>query len=215
MFPLYDQFRIPGKKSWVVIFLIGLNIILFFFSLSNLEGFIYNFGLIPERVFQGKALFTPATSMFLHAGFFHLLGNMWFLWVFGDNLEKRLGKLKFLFFYLLCGISSALIYLLLASEKSIPAIGASGAVSGVLGGYLVLFPKHRIVSLVPIFFFIHIVAVPALIFIGIWFLYQLLYIGSQTMVAYWAHIGGFVAGIFLIRLFASQKKPSRITNLIE
>jgi membrane associated rhomboid family serine protease len=144
--------------------------------------------------------------MFFHAGFFHLFGNMWFLWVFGDNLERKLGKAKFLAFYVLCGLFSALIYLLLAPEKSIPAIGASGAISGVLGGYLVLFPRHRIVSLVPIFFFIELVAIPVVIFIGIWFLYQLFYIGAETMVAYWAHIGGFLAGLFLIKFFA---KPSQ------
>ena len=205
MFPLYDAYRIPGKKPRMTIFLIGLNVALFLFSLSNLEEFIYKFGLIPARVFQGEALFGLVSSMFFHAGFGHLLGNMWFLWVFGDNLERRLGKIRFLLFYILCGIFSSLIYLFLSPEKSIPAIGASGAISGVLGGYLVLFPRHRIVSLVPIFFFIQLIAVPALIFIGIWFLYQLLYIGTQTMIAYWAHIGGFIAGIFLIRLFARNR----------
>ena len=206
MFPLYPQVRVPGKKSWVTLFLIGLNILLFFISLQNLEGFIQEYGLIPERIFQREALFTLFSSMFFHAGFLHLLGNMWFLWVFGNNLEKRLGKLKFLAFYFLCGLFSALIYLVLASQKTIPAIGASGAISGVLGGYLILFPKHKIVSLVPIFFFIYLIAVPVLIFVGIWFLYQLLYIGTQTPIAYWAHIAGFLGGIFLIKLFV-QKRP--------
>lgn len=204
MFPLYDAYRIPGKKPRITIFLIGLNIALFLFSLQDLEGFIYKFGLIPARVFQGKALFSLFSSMFFHAGPVHLLGNMWFLWVFGDNLERRLGKIKFLLFYILCGLFSSLIYLFSSPEKSIPAIGASGAISGVLGGYLVLFPKHRIVSIVPIFFFIQLIAIPALIFIGIWFLYQLLYIGTETMVAYWAHIGGFITGIFLIKLWSKS-----------
>ena len=206
MFPLYDQFKIPGKKPHLTLILIVANVVLFFISLPHLEFFILKYGLIPARIFQGKALFTLFSSMFFHAGVGHLFGNMWFLWVFGDNLERRLGKLRFLIFYLLCGFFSALIYLFLAPEKLIPAIGASGAISGVLGGYLVLFPRHRIVSLVPIFFFIEFVAVPAVIFIGIWFLYQLLYIGSQTMVAYWAHIGGFLAGIFLIKFFAKPQK---------
>ena len=206
MFPLYDQFKIPGGRSYLTISLIATNVALFFISLPHLEFFISKYGLIPARIFQGKAFFTLFSSMFFHAGVGHLFGNMWFLWVFGDNLEKRLGKLRFLTFYILCGLFSALVYLLLAPEKSIPAIGASGAISGVLGGYLVLFPRHKIVSLVPIFFFIEFVAVPAVIFIGIWFLYQLLYIGSQTMVAYWAHIGGFLAGIFLIKFFAKPQK---------
>jgi membrane associated rhomboid family serine protease len=206
MFPLYDQYKIPGKKPYITLGLILMNTILFFWSLPHLEFFIFKYGLIPARIFQGKALFTLFSSMFFHAGIGHLLGNMWFLWVFGDNLERRLGKVKFLAFYILAGLFSALIYLLLAPEKSIPAIGASGAISGVLGGYLILFPRHRIVSLVPIFFFIELIAIPAVIFIGIWFLYQLFYIGSQTMVAYWAHIGGFVAGIFLIRFFVKPQE---------
>lgn len=201
MLPLYDQFRVSKKTPWLTIFLIGLNVFLFLFSLQNLNYFITNFGLVPVRVFQGEALFGLATSMFFHAGLWHLLGNMWFLWVFGANLERKLGKLKFLIFYLLCGVFSAIIYLILASQKTIPAIGASGAVSGILGGYLILFPRHKIVSIVPIFFFLQIVAVPALIFIGLWFLYQLLYIGTQTMIAYWAHIAGFLTGILLIKLF--------------
>ena len=206
MFPLYDQYKIPGRKPHLTLILIAVNVVLFFISLPHLEFFIFKYGLIPARIFQGKALFTLFSSMFFHGGIGHLLGNMWFLWVFGDNLERRLGKLKFLTFYILCGLFSALAYLLLAPERSIPAIGASGAISGVLGGYLVLFPRHRIVSLVPIFFFIELVPIPAIIFIGIWFLYQLLYIGSATMVAYWAHIGGFLAGIFLIRFFTRTQK---------
>lgn len=201
MFPLYPQISIPGKKSWLIIFLIALNTALFLISLPRLEEFIFKYGMIPIRIFQGQGSLTIFSSMFFHASFWHLFGNMWFLWVFGNNLEKKLGKIKFLAFYILCGVSSALIYLLLASQKSIPAIGASGAISGVLGGYLILFPRHKIISLVPIFFFVHLVALPALIFIGIWFLYQLLYIGSQTMVAYWAHIGGFLSGMILIRFF--------------
>jgi len=206
MLPLYDEVCLGEKKPVGLIFLIGLNILLFLFSLSNLRFFIHKFGLIPARIFSGQGYFTLFTSLFFHAGFWHLLGNMWFLWVFGANLERRIGTLRFLLFYFFSGIFSSLFYLFLASEQFLPAIGASGAVSGVLGGYLVLFPQHRIVSLVPIFFFIEIIAVPAVIFIGLWFLYQLLYIGSQTIVAYWAHIGGFLAGVFLMKLVKSRGK---------
>lgn len=202
MIPLYDQSKLPGGRSWLTLFLIGLNTALFFISLPNLEAFIFKFGLIPERILRGEDVFTLFSSMFFHASFFHLLGNMWFLWVFGDNLERKLRKVKFLIFYFLAGILASLFYLVLSSQKTIPAIGASGAISGVLGGYLMIFPRHRIVSLVPIFFFLHLMALPVLIFVGIWFLYQLLYIGAPTSVAYWAHIAGFASGIFLIKLFA-------------
>jgi len=206
MFPLYDESHIRGKTPWATIFLIILNVALFFISLINLDSFIAVYGFSPKGFFIQEKYFSVFSSMFFHGGFLHLLGNMWFLWVFGNNLEKRLGKFKFLAFYLLTGLFSALVYLILASKNSIPAIGASGAISGVLGGYLVLFSRHKIVSLVPIFFFIHLIAVPALIFIGIWFLYQLLYIGTETAVAYWAHIAGFLAGILLIKLFSRPQR---------
>ncbi len=117
-----------------------------------------------------------------------------------------MGHLRFLIFYLLSGMGAGLFHIYTNPRSVVPSIGASGAISGVLGGYLILFPRHKIVSLVPIFFFIELVAIPAVIFIGIWFLYQLFYIGSQTMVAYWAHIGGFLAGIFLIKFFAKPQK---------
>jgi len=204
MFPLYDQWQIGGKKIVVLKWLIGLNVLIFLFSLIDLNFYINKYGLIPKRIYNGKSLYTIFTSMFFHAEFSHIAGNMWFLWVFGKNMEKRLGRLKFLLFYFLCGIVSAVIYLMLSPNKVLPAIGASGAISGILGGYIVLFPKNKIISIVPIFFFIEIIPVSVLFFVGIWFLYQLLYIGSQTMVAYWAHIGGFAAGVLFIKLFAGK-----------
>ena len=139
--------------------------------------------------------------MFFHGGFLHILGNMWFLGVFGPNLERRIGHWRFLLFYILCGLIAALFYLFFNQQSTLPVIGASGAISGVLGGYLVVFPNHKIRTLLPIFIFIDIISVPAIFFIGFWFLYQLLYVGAGTMVAYVAHIGGFVAGMFLIKFF--------------
>jgi len=201
MFPISDESKIRGKTSLITIVLIFLNVFFFFISFKNLDFYINNFGLVPERIFQGEALFSLIFAMFLHGGFSHLFGNMWFLWIFGDNLERKLGKLKFLFFYLLSGIGSGLIYSFLVSDKTVPVIGASGAISGVLAGYLVLFPRNKIRALVPGFFSWYIISVPALFYIGIWFLYQFLYLGPDPFVAYWGHIGGFITGLILISLF--------------
>jgi len=212
MFPLYDQSKVPGKKPWATLFLVSLNTLIFFISLPNLESSILEYGLIPSSFLQGKGLSGLFSAMFFHASFWHLFGNMWFLLVFGGNLERRMGKIKFLVFYLLCGAFSGLVYLVLASQKTIPAVGASGAISGILGAYLVLFPRNKIVSLVPIFFFIELIAVPVIIFVGIWFLYQLLYIGAPTNVAYWAHIAGFLGGMFFIRLFVKKKNILSYTH---
>lgn len=205
MFPLYDESRASNKIPWVTILLIIVNVALFLISFANLDQFIEVFGLVPEEFLTGENRLGILTSMFLHAGFGHLLGNMWFLWVFGDNLERHLGKFKFLVFYLLCGICSGLIYCLLAVDKTIPVIGASGAISGVLGGYLVCFPKNKIRALVPVFYFIHILSIPAFIYLGIWFLYQFLYMNVDPFIAYWGHIGGFISGMILILFFRKSK----------
>jgi len=139
------------------------------------------------------------TSLFLHANFWHLLGNIWFLWVFGDNLERKLGGFKFLLFYLLCGAGAALLYAFSAVNQDIPVIGASGAISGVMGGYLVFFARNKIKTLVPLIFIWTLASVPAVFFIIFWFVLQIVgvLVGSGDMVAYWGHIGGFAAGIAL------------------
>jgi membrane associated rhomboid family serine protease len=205
MFPLYDESRTPGKTPLATISLILLNVTFFFISLPSLEGYIEIFGFIPTLFFQRKALFSLFSSMFLHEGFFHLLGNMWYLWIFGDNVEGKLGKIKYFIFYLLSGIGGSLLYSLTAVDKTTPVIGASGAISGILAGYLILFPRHNIRTLVPFFWFWRIVSIPALIFIIIWFLYQFIYLGSDPFVAYWGHIGGFLTGLLLIRLFKHKR----------
>ncbi|KPJ71756.1 hypothetical protein AMJ50_00200 [Parcubacteria bacterium DG_74_3] len=205
MFPLYDESRALGKIPWVTIFLIFVNVVFFFVSLSDLEAYIETFGFFPVLFLQGQALFSLFSSMFLHGDFLHLFGNMWFLWIFGDNLENYLGKIKFLFFYFLSGIGGSLLYSLTAPDKSIPVIGASGAISGVLAGYLILFPHHNIRALVPMLWFWRIISIPALIYIGIWFLYQFIYLGSDPFIAYWGHIGGFLTGLLLIYLFNKKR----------
>lgn len=207
MFPLYDESRTPGKIPWVTIIFILLNVTLFFISLSDIENYIENFGFFPILFLQGKAFFSLFSSMFLHGGLSHLFGNMWFLWIFGDNLENRLGKIRFSIFYLLSGIGGSLLYSFTAVDKSIPVIGASGAISGVLAGYLILFPRNNIRALVLTLWFWRIISIPALIYIGIWFLYQFLFMGTYSFIAYWAHIGGFLAGLILIQLL----KKGRVT----
>jgi membrane associated rhomboid family serine protease len=153
--------------------------------------------------------FTILTSMFLHGGFWHLLGNMWFLWIFGDNIEDRMGPWKFVAFYLITGVVGAISQCLLMPASPIPMVGASGAVAGVLGGYVLLYPRARIVSL--LFFFR--VSVPAWVFLGGWFAAQL-FLVNHSGIAWMAHVGGFLAGLGLIRLFAAPR-PVPVVEAVE
>jgi len=152
-------------------------------------------------------------SMFMHGSLFHLLGNMWFLWLFGDNVEDRLGRLRFLGFYLLCGVAAAFSQTLIHWGETIPMIGASGAIAGVLGAYMVLYPYARVLTLVPFFFFFWpVVELPAFVFFFIWFFIQFIngagaMTGQSGGVAWWAHIGGFVAGILLVHWMAPSREP--------
>ena len=143
--------------------------------------------------------------MFLHGGFLHIIRNMWFLYIFGDNIEDRLGHIRYLVFYLFCGVAAGLVHLFTNWNSNIPTIGASGAISGVMGAYLLLYPRSRILTLIPIFFFFQFVEIPAFIFLGFWLLLQL-FSASLTPrnvggIAFWAHIGGFVAGLIFIKIF--------------
>jgi membrane associated rhomboid family serine protease len=161
---------------------------------------------------------TLFTSMFMHGGLLHLGGNMLFLWIFGNNVEDSMGPLKFIAFYLLCGLAADAAQIAVEPNARIPTIGASGAVAGVLGGYLLLFPRARVVTLIFIVFFVTILEVPAIVFLGVWILQQALFASldltgpSEGGVAYFAHIGGFVAGLLLIRLLATRRKrePERL-----
>jgi len=212
MIPLRDNIR-TRKVPIVNYALIGVNVLAFLFELGlgpNLEAFFHVFGLVPQRVI-GIAIHAPShihwalipflTSIFLHAGWLHLIGNMLFLYIFGDNVEGKLGHIRYLVFYLGCGLAASLTHLLSVPSSPVPTVGASGAVAGVLGAYFLLFPRARVLTLVPIFFFFQIVEIPAFIFLGIWFLIQFfsgsvsLFSAQQTAgVAWWAHIGGFAAG---------------------
>ncbi|WP_448588348.1 rhomboid family intramembrane serine protease [Thermocrinis sp.] len=175
---------------------------------ESLNLFIHKFGLVPSELFSN--FYQLFTHMFLHGSWLHIIGNMWFLWVFGDNVEDRLGKLRYLAFYIISGIGAGLIQTFvsfLTGSQDIPMVGASGAISGVLGAYLYLFPHARILALVPFFFFLTLVEIPAVFFIGMWIIIQIIN-GIITLpfagmggVAWFAHIGGFFVGYKLIKLF--------------
>ncbi len=182
-------------------------------QISALEVFIRQFGLVPAEVLSRP--YTLLTHMFLHGSWFHIIGNMWFLWVFGDNVEDRVGKFRYVIFYLLCGLGAAFAQTFISlafGGGHVPMVGASGAVSGILGAYMKMFPHARVLALVPVFFFMTFVEIPALVFIGLWFLIQLVN-GIITLpmvglggVAWWAHIGGFVVGYLLIDKFLPRSR---------
>jgi membrane associated rhomboid family serine protease len=216
MLPLRDT--VPARRLpaavWALVF-VNAAIFLHEAQLTppELEQFVYRYGMIPARLTMPEGLerFWPTviTSMFLHGGWLHIIGNMWFLWVFGDNVEDRLGTVRFLVFYFLGGLAATVLHVFVAPHSTVPAVGASGAISAVLGAYLVLFPAARVITLVPIFFFPWFVEVPALLWIGLWFLEQWLN-GVVALnvapdgggVAWWAHIGGFLFGVLAALPFA-------------
>ncbi len=181
--------------------------------ISAFDIFIREYGLVPLEVLERP--YTLLTHMFLHGGWFHIIGNMWFLWVFGDNVEDKLGRLRYFLFYITCGLSAAIAQIAVSipfGGGNVPMVGASGAVSGVLGAYMRLYPHARVLALIPIIFFFTLTEVPAVIFIGLWFLIQLIN-GIMTLplvglggVAWWAHIGGFLAGYFLIHKFLPRQR---------
>lgn len=202
MIPLYDESRFKNKKPWAVFFLVALNIIIFLASFQNLGEFIGKYGLVPQDFLSNRNNFTVLSSLFLHADFFHLLGNMWFLWIFGNSVERKIGSVKFLAFYLICGLGAAFMYSFAAINKEIPVIGASGAVGGILGAYLIFFPRNKIKSIVPLFIIWTIISIPSSFFILAWFVLQFasLIFSSNNMVAYWGHIGGFITGFLMAKI---------------
>ncbi len=213
MIPLRDT--IPSRRTpWVTRILLMANLAVFVLELRQgaaLEPFIYRFGVVPTHwmisspsdfLVWPQLFLTLLTSQFLHGGFFHLASNMFYLWIFADNVEDRLGPAQFLLLYLGSGVVAAVTQLLMSAHSSVPMVGASGAIAGVLGAYLLMFPSARIVTLVPLFFFWKTVELPAFVFLGLWFLLQwfqgLTAIGQVadvSGVAFWAHIGGFVSGM--------------------
>lgn len=214
MIPIRDNIR---SHTYPVVnyCIIGLNVIAYFWELSlgnRIESAFLAYGIIPVKysdpmLSSSLDLFDKSfpffTSMFLHGGFLHILGNMWFLYLFGDNVEDRLGHARYLFFYILSGIAAGLIHLLTNWHSSVPTIGASGAIAAVMGAYFLLYPRARVLTLVPIFFFLQFVEIPAFLFLGFWFFFQLLSAtataGPYGGIAWWAHIGGFISGIILLK----------------
>jgi membrane associated rhomboid family serine protease len=209
VFPLRD---INPRRTFPVVTttLIAINTIAFFYELSlgpQIAGFFQQTAFIPADYFHpgdlGIDVRSVFVSMFLHGGWAHLIGNMLYLWIFGDNVEDRLGHVRFILFYLACGWVATLAHGYANPESTVPSIGASGAIAGVLGAYLVVFPRARVLTLVPLGFFIRLTELPALVVLGFWFVIQIFSgtasLGSRTAqttgVAWWAHIGGFVAGL--------------------
>jgi membrane associated rhomboid family serine protease len=237
VFPIKDN--IPTLRFAVVtLTLVVVNVLAYFFwqkggfTLGNPTGQHYlcnlvDYAQIPYEIThpgdqvgaQGcpepttPTWVTLFTSMFMHGGLLHLGGNMLFLWIFGNNVEDSMGPLKFIVFYLLGGLAATALQVVVSPDSTVPSIGASGAIAGVLGGYLVLFPRARVITLIFIIFFVTIIEVPAVLILGFWFVEQVLFgafdlnsSGSQGGVAYFAHIGGFIFGLLAIRLFADERK---------
>ncbi len=216
MIPIRDT--TPSRNVPVVnTALIGVNVLVFMYEMAlgpDLDRMLYIYGLVPARYsidqlaayFSfGQQVFSFLSFMFLHGGFLHLLGNMWTLYIFGDNVEDKLGPLRYLIFYLLCGLTSGLSHMLVNPHSNVPTIGASGAIAGVMGAYFLLYPHARILTLIPIFIFPWFVEIPAYFFLGLWFVLQFLNAaGSHSAVggvAWWAHVGGFVFGMLFLKVF--------------
>ena len=192
--------------------LIAINVVAFYFEIQfGLNEVVYQYGAIPSHIVELQNLETLLTSMFLHGGFLHLGGNMLYLWIFGDNIEGYLGHSRFLVFYFLCGFVAVFTHIFLSGISDTPMVGASGAISGLLGAYLVKYPKAKVLVVIPIVCFLMIRKIPAFVVLGLWFVIQLFYglsslgISQGGGVAFWAHIGGFAAGILLIYLFPAKK----------
>jgi membrane associated rhomboid family serine protease len=216
MFPIKDENPTKGKPILTII-LIVVNIAVFIatYLSGQFDQVVDSYGLKPAEMFAGQRLHTLFTSMFLHGGFLHIFGNMLYLWIFGDNIEDVLGRGKFILFYLGCGIIASLAQGLWEPSSTIPMIGASGAISGILGAYIVLYPRTRVYTLV----WYYVVKIPAVAFLGFWFVLQVLNVsiltvaGAPSGVAYLAHIGGFVAGAMMILPVrrAVKKRRARYT----
>ena len=225
MIPIRDT--IPRRHFPFAVFaLIAINVFVFIREISLpqdlTEQFIYLFGLVPARFTHvdwaaqigfPRTYLPFLTTMFLHGGWLHIIGNMWVLWIFGDNVEDRMGSLRFLGFYLLCGIAAGLVHVLTNRNSTVPAVGASGAIAGVMAAYFVLFPHARIVAMFPILFYPVFFQVPAFIYLGFWFLTQF-FSGTLAVathrevggIAWWAHIGGFGAGILTFWIFLRPRE---------
>lgn len=221
MIPLRDTAR-SSNYPVVNTCIIGLNVLVYLLQLTQgpgLDRFVYLYGLVPARytIDHVSNYFSPSQQffslfsfMFLHGGFWHLLGNMWSLYIFGDNVEDRLGHFRYAAFYILCGWLSGLSHMVFNLHSTVPTIGASGAIAGVMGAYVLLYPRSRILTLIPIIFIPWFIEIPAFIFLGFWFFMQFLNAatshGVSGGIAWWAHIGGFLFGMLCLKLFTSLPK---------
>jgi membrane associated rhomboid family serine protease len=230
MFPIRDD-QPTFSTPYVNYFIITLNVLVYVFfeppvRSRAFELMTLQFGLIPHDFTRalagatqyplGANVLTVLTSMFMHGDFFHILGNMWFLWIFGDNIEDRVGHFPYLIFYLICGIAAALTDIALTPTSRVPLIGASGAIAGVMGAYVLLYPRARVLSLVVLIIFFTFWWIPAWIFLGYWFLIQFVMTSvvasaaHQTGgIAFAAHVGGFITGLVLIKLFPQRTRSYR------
>jgi membrane associated rhomboid family serine protease len=252
MFPYHDE-NATQRPAYVTVMIIAVNVLAWLLVQGAgmpdaVAASVCNLGLVPAELTRSVPAGTPfpmgdglacvvdpgreplhlVTSMFLHGSWMHLLGNMWFLWLFGNNIEDAMTRPRFLIFYLLCGLAAALLQTFVSPDSIVPMVGASGAISGVMGAYLVLYPRVRVFTLVPLGFFITTVALPAWAMLLYWAFLQLVsgigtvFIERQGGVAFWAHIGGFAAGVLLIRVFqrtdhlvahrAGSWRPKRVWN---
>ncbi|RQD58459.1 MAG: rhomboid family intramembrane serine protease [Desulfonatronovibrio sp. MSAO_Bac4] len=225
MIPLKDS--IPNVfNPYMVWGIIAANALVFMYTMGlgprDLATFFHLYGVVPLRFthpdlavmagYPDRGYYTLISHMFIHGGFWHFLLNSWMMWIFADNIEDVMGPVRFLFFYLLCGAGALLTHILFNFGSPVPVVGASGAIAGVMGAYLLLYPHSRVITFIPIFFLPYIIEVPALVFLGIWFIMQLLFalgsgiFGTGTGVAWWAHAGGFVLGMALLPLFRDRKR---------
>ena len=232
MFPIQDS--VPSRSVPVVTrALILINVVVFFFELSlsreSIIQLFYLFGVVPARFtdpewaasigFPIGSYWSLLTHQFLHGGWLHIVANMWTLWIFGDNVEDRMGPLRFIIFYLVCGVLAALTQVLVTPNATIPSVGASGAIAVVLGAYFLFFPTARLIVLIPILFFPFFFELPAVIFLVLWFFIQL-FSGTAMLaspqqvggIAFWAHIGGFIAGMLLCRFFVRRPVRRRLQS---
>lgn len=225
MIPLKDS--IPNVfRPYMVWIIIGLNAAVFMYTMGltrvDLAGFFHLYGVVPIRLTQPElamlagypdsGYYTLITHMFIHGGFWHLVLNSWMLWIFADNIEDVMGPFRFLVFYLVCGAGALVVHIFFNLNSPVPVVGASGAIAGVMGAYLLLYPHSRVITFIPIFFLPYIVEIPAVVFLGVWFIIQIVsalgsdFMGTGTGVAWWAHAGGFIVGMAIISLFKNKKR---------
>jgi len=233
MIPIRDTIK-ARKPPIITVFLILANIAVFiyelFLSSKELEEFIHIWGVVPARFlypnwtegagYPNTSLLPFVTCLFLHGGWFHLISNMWALWLFGDNVEDRMGHFRFFVFYIICGLLAGFVNVAIYPSSRIPTIGASGAIAGIMGAYFLLFPFSRILVLVPVFFYPLFFEVPAVFYLFFWFFSQFLSgtaslkqgTGEMGGIAFWAHVGGFIAGLFFLRFFVKKSRRRKTSR---